>query len=315
MEKEELIRSFIDLDKLPLQGIKNIDYFEYALGEYGVLDKWNEFISYVESRFGSKKEYENYYHGTKEEFLKYVKSLPEFQMFNTKDMSEYKFDFPAGVSKGNPYTEANIGKTLLSIDLKKANYQALKYCGLFKDTETYEELMGKFTDIPFLINSKYLRSVVFGQLNPSRHITVESYLVNMLRPEISDRFKLICMASDELVYEVPEDIILLQTELDGTKQEILEKYGLYISAEYYKLHQYILESDQAHKQYKIYAKESMCGGGVSYKCIPNNLWLIFNKLVNNKDLCDYDFWIEHDGVLSRYLESFKLIKNEKTISN
>ncbi len=315
MEKKELIRDFIDLNKLPIQSIKNIEYSEYAFGELGVLEDWNEFISSIEERFGSKEEYRKYYWDIKEKFLKYVKDLPEFKSFNTQDMSKFKFDFPENVSKGNQYTESNISKTLLSIDLKKANFQALKYCGVFNDVDNYDDLIGKFTDISFLIKSKYLRSVVFGQLNPSRHITVESFLVNMLRPEISDRLKLICMASDELIYEVPSDIIILESELDGTVKEIKEKYGLNISAEYYKLNEQILESSISKKQYRIYSKESLTGCGVEYKCIPNNLWLIFNKLSTGRELCDYDTWVEHDGVLSKYIETFNLISNEKIVSN
>ena len=313
MNKIELIREFTDLDKLPLQGIRDLGYFEYAVAEIGLTREWNDFTSYIETRFGSKDEYKKYYSQVKESFLQYVKSLPEYQAFNTQDMSRFAFPFPPNVAKGNQYSENNTGKTMLSIDLKKANYQALKYCGLFKDTDKYEDLMGKFTDIPFLIKSKYLRSVVFGQLNPGRHITVESYLVNLIRPEISDRLKLVCMASDELVYEVPEDIILLGSDLEGTRREIQEKYGLQVTAEYYKLHEYILESERSKKQYRIYSKESLCGGKTESKCIPNNLYLIFTKLISGRDLCDYDLWVEHDGVLSKYIENFRVY--EKTISD
>jgi hypothetical protein len=308
MVKEiELIRDFIDLHKLPLQAIKNIEYFEYALGEYGILEEWKKFIKKVDERFGSKEEYRKYYWETKESFLKYVKNLPEFQAFNTQDMSKFKFDFPKDVTKGDPYKDTNAGKTLLSIDLKKANWQALKYCGVFKDIENYEDLIERFTDIDFIKKSKYLRSVVFGQLNPSRHTTVESYLVNLIRPEISDRLKLICMAQDELVYEVPTDIILLKSDLEGTEREIKEKYGLNVTAEYYKLNQTILEANISKKQYKIYSKQSLCGEGTEYKCIPNNLWLIFRKLSTGRELCEYDLWLEHDGVLSKYIENFKLL--------
>lgn len=313
MNKIELIRDFVDLDKLPLQVIKDLGYFEYSLSEIGLTKKWTEFIDYIETKFGNKDEYKKYYFQVKESFLEYVKRLPEYQAFNTQDMSRFAFPFPPNVAKGNQYSENNTGKTMLSIDLKKANYQALKYCGLFKDTDSYEDLIGRFTDIPFLIKSKYLRSVVFGQLNPGRHITVESYLVNLIRPEISDRLKLVCMASDELVYEVPGDIILLGSDLEGTRQEIQEKYGLQVTAEYYKLHEYILESEMSKKQYRIYSKESLCGGKTEYKCIPNNLYLVFRKLITRRELCDYDLWVEHDGVLSKYIENFSVY--EKTVSD
>lgn len=317
MEKIELIRDFIDINKLSLQAIKDLDYIEYAFSEYGVLDEWNLFIDYIESRFGSKEEYRKYYNQTKESFLQYVKGLPEFKIFNTQDMSRFKFDVPeCGINKGNQYSESNNGKVLLSIDLRKANWQALKYCGVFRDIETFEDLIGKFTDVPYLINSKYLRSVVFGQLNPGRHTTVESYLINMIRPEIPDEYKLVCMAQDELIYEVPKNTIILQGDLDGTRREIKDMYGLDISAEYYKLNLLTIESSKSKKQYKIYEKEFWCGEKErAYKCIPNNLWLIFNKLITNRPLSDFDTWIEHDGVLSKYIESFKLIRNEKIVSS
>lgn len=313
MEKVDFIRDFIDINKLPIQSIKDLDYIEYAFSECNVLDKWENFLEYIESRFETKEKYRIYYREVKESFLKYTKSLPEFREFMEKDISKFAFDFPKGVSKANQYAEENVGKNLLSIDLKKANFQALRYCGVFKEFETYEKLMEKFTDIPFLIQSKYLRSVIFGQLNPGRHITVESWLVNSIRPEISDRLNLLCMASDELVYEVPKDIIILRHELDGTVEEIKNKYGLEISAEYYKLNEYILESEKSKKQYKVFSKESLTGGTTEYKCIPNNLWLVFQKLNTGRSLIDYDLWIEHDGVLSKYLENFILY--EKTISN
>lgn len=316
MNKEKLIRSFIDLDKLPLQTIRNLDYAEYAFSEYGVLEDWNKFTNYIESRFGDIEKYNKYYSEVKESFMTYVKNLPEYRVFNTQDMSRFSFQFPPNVSKGNQYSEEHSGKTMLSIDLKKANFQALKWCGVFpEDIKTYEDLISKFTDVSFLIHSKYLRSVVFGQLNPGRHITVESYLINMIRPEISDRLKLICMASDELIYEVPKDIIILHSELEGTKQEIKQKYGLEISAEYYKLNEYILEAEKSHKQYRIYAKESLTGEETKYKCIPNNLYLMFWKLKTGREVCDYDRWVEHDGILSMYIENFNLYKYEKTVSN
>jgi hypothetical protein len=312
MEKQELIKDFIDLHKLPIHHIKNLQYAEYAFRELNVFEDWIGFTKYVEDNFGSKEEYRRVYGETKELLLKYTKSLPEFQAFNTQDMSRFKFDVPeCGINNGNQYTESNVGKVLLSIDLKKANWQALKYCGVFKDIDTYEDLIGKFTDISYLIKSKYLRSVVFGQLNPGRHITVESYLINMIRPEIPDNFTLVCMMNDELIYEVPQNMIILQSELDGTEKEIKDMYGLDVSAEYYKLNLLTLESDLSNKQYKIYEKKFLCGNKINtYKCIPHNLWLIFNKLIKGRKLCDYDTWIEHDGVLSKYIENFKLIREE-----
>ena len=48
MDKIDFIRDFIDIESLPLQAIKDIQYFEYAASEYGILDEWNSFIDYIE---------------------------------------------------------------------------------------------------------------------------------------------------------------------------------------------------------------------------------------------------------------------------
>lgn len=310
MNNLEYIKDFIDLDKLPIQGIRNLGYFEYALERLGKLQEWIEFLRIQEEKFGGDHgRYKDYYWETKEAFLKYTKSLPEYQAFQNRDLKEFGFQFPQGVSKGNQYTENNTGRVLLSIDLKKANYQALKYCGVFGDTSTYEDLISKFTDLPFLVKSKYLRSVVFGQLNPGRHITIESWLMNTLvRPEISDQLKLVCMASDELIYEVPGD---LEYNLDETRETIQANTGLSVTAEIYRLHEYILEAEISGKQYQIYGKENLETGKIEYKCIPSNLYLMFSKLITSSSLCDYDKWIEHDGVLAEYMEDFKVYEKER----
>ena len=42
---------------------------------------------------------------------------------------------------------------------------------------SYEDWVKKFTDLEYIIESKYTRQVVFGKLNPSRQIKVENYMI------------------------------------------------------------------------------------------------------------------------------------------
>lgn len=40
---------------------------------------------------------------------------------------------------------------------------------------TYQDFIKKFTDLEYVAESKYTRQIVFGKMNPKRHITVEKY--------------------------------------------------------------------------------------------------------------------------------------------
>ena len=89
-----------------------------------------------------------------------------------------------------------------SFDIIKANYNCLKWYDpkLVSDTETWEELAKKFTDIEFFIHSKYFRQVVFGNLNNKRTATLQTYLQMFLYLRIKDLLKVQGrMGTDEII--------------------------------------------------------------------------------------------------------------------
>ena len=75
----------------------------------------------------------------------------------------------------NIYNNSNTGKKFISIDLKKANFQALR--------KFNPEIVMNCGHTTILLNismvtniskkSKYTRQVIFGKLNPRRTITFE----------------------------------------------------------------------------------------------------------------------------------------------
>lgn len=308
MKVEKLFKRFIDDYKLPIQDIEDLDYIDYVVGIIDKKEEWEEFINRVKERFGDNVEkYFEYYAEVKESFLNSVKKSPEFMQFNQMDMNRFKIERP-NVSK-SIYTKDNNNKYFLSIDLKQANFQALKYCGLFKDCDLWQDLISDFTDFPELIKSKYLRSVLFGQLNPSRHITVESYLINNLRPYLSNQGlnNLVMMASDELVYEIDEELYWEINCIDIV-EGIREKFGLYITADLFKLVRYALLFKHSERQIEFFEKRRRRVGAQStLHCIPNTYYLLAYKLFYNLTIDPRDFLIEHDGIQARIIEDVKLI--------
>lgn len=312
MKVERLFKRFIDDHRLSLQPIEDLEYIEYALKTTGKYDEWTEFVNRVKERFNDNvEEYFKYYGEVKESFLNSVKNSVEFIKFNQRDMNEFKIEKP-NVSK-SIYTKENDGKYFLSIDLKQANFQALKYCGLFKDYNSWEDLIGNFTDFPELINSKYMRSVLFGQLNPSRHITIESYLINNLRPYFTNLIpyiKLVMMASDEMVFEIDSEFNTIKTipTLDQLREDVYEKYDLKITADVFQLKRHALLFKKSNREVEFFEKDRLMKGiEITLHCIPSTYYLLAYKLFNKQELDDLDFLIEHDGIEAEITEAVELI--------
>jgi len=315
MKIERLFKRFIDDYKLPLQNIEDTEYIVYALSVINKYDEWWEFINRVKDKFGEDIEkYFNYYAEVKESFLNTVKNSSEFINFNQMDISIFKIDRPKNLLK-SLYTKDNDNKYFLSIDLKKANFQALKYCKLFKGYDTWEDLIGKFTDFPELINSKYLRSVLFGQLNPSRHITVETYLVyNLIEPvkkffPDSININLIILNSDELIFEVKDAKMCCEilSMLKYLEDHIKEKFDLDIKADVFQLKRHVLLFEDTKREIEFFEKWRFMSSDSTLRCIPATYYLIAYKLFYDKALNVYDYLIIHDGILATISEEAVLI--------
>jgi hypothetical protein len=63
--------------------------------------------------------------------------------------------------------------------MKKANFQALKYANsaIVYDCDTYEDFIGRFTDMPWAKKSKRTREIIFGKLNPNRTMKYENLII------------------------------------------------------------------------------------------------------------------------------------------
>ena len=46
------------------------------------------------------------------------------------------------------------------------------------NADTYQDFIKKFADSDYIAESKYCRQVIWGKLNPKRHITVEKYMID-----------------------------------------------------------------------------------------------------------------------------------------
>ena len=181
--------------------------------QYNAVSKYNRFVSAV-NQFGSEQDYFEAYNALKDAVIEYLNENEDMKFFaQEEDMNKFSCQ-----NKGYPtkdiFKETNDGKVFVSIDMVKGNFTALHHYNpnIVKGCSTYEEFIRTFTDVPHFVESKYIRQVVFGNVNPKRQVTYEKYLMDMvltklletgvIKPENVEFF-----STDEIVLAVPDDMV------------------------------------------------------------------------------------------------------------
>lgn len=181
--------------------------------QFNSVSKYNRFVSAV-NRFGSEQDYFEAYTKLKDDVILYLNENEDMKFFaQSEDMSKFTCQ-----NKGYPtndiFKDTNDGKVFVSIDMVKGNFTALHHYNpnIVKNCDTYEDFIRTFTDVSHFVESKYIRQVVFGNVNPKRQVTYEKYLMDLVltklletgvvKPENVEFF-----STDEIVLSVPTDMV------------------------------------------------------------------------------------------------------------
>ena len=253
------------------------------------------------SKCGSQEKFLDNIFKIRDDIITQTKALPEYQEYLDMDMN--KFAVQSSVPNKDIFKESNVGKIFLSIDLVKANYQAMRYVNpkLVFDTNRYWDYISKFTDSEYFKESKYLREVIFGNMNPRRQVTIEKFITKQILDSLSTSLmhelntKLISFSNDELVYEVVnswngfvDEFWLLYLG------EFMKKCEFDIRVEIFKLLQV------GNKPY--YVKEFLVGDKeYEFKCVPKEYFPQVFKKYNNIELDDKDLYFIHNGELCKFV--------------
>ena len=171
---------------------------------YNTIFKWNLFVEELQ-KYKNEQDYFEEYNRVKDDAINFIKSTESYQRFNNEDMNQYAI-VNTGLPGKNIYHPDNDGKTFISIDMKKANFSALRFynASIFDHKVTWEEFLEKFTDNNHIIRSKYIRQVILGNCNPKKHITYEKYLMDMILNNLLEFIplnKIVFFSNDEIVIE------------------------------------------------------------------------------------------------------------------
>ncbi len=298
-----------------------INIFDDNLFEYYI--QLYDFFPYLRYKETIEK-IENEYDGCVEKWLEYCASVrdnaingvigtEEYKNFNSMDLSQYNFTPICG--ERSCYTEETNGKRFLSIDLRKANFQALKYVGVISDV-TYEQFINRFGGDDYIANSKYLRQVIFGKMNPSRQIKIEKYLMSKVYEVIKDvtekyRFTIFSMNSDELIFAIPEEFYNNCQEDENTRELINDIYnlvgkniGVEIKVEYIEVHRLPIVSANGTK-IDAYERTNLFTSQKTLKKASTTFYPQIYKLWNEMPIEDYDMVFYFENQLATFNQELR----------
>lgn len=316
----ELCKRFVNDNNLPIPVLSDCDKFFYYVnlyeGKYGSKTLWEEMVSEIEKNFkGDSNLFLEHFYQMRDKMITDILDNPKYKEFNSADMKQFQVcEELKNVPKGNVYDCDNIGKCFVSIDLKKANFQAMKFFdkSLVQNCDNYRDYVKHYTNSEYIINSKYTRQVVFGKCNAGRQITIEKYLMSKFYEMFKyseDILKLVRFNNDELVFEILTDEAanyntLFCSGIANYVENISIESDIDVSCTIYYLSGFCLHSHRKNEDRKpFYVLHNLMNGEVIFKEIPQTYHAIAYKLLNNLELTKNDYCFQYEG-LDAYIDDY-----------
>lgn len=289
-------------------------YFEERLELYdpfyGTVKKWDIFLKEIE-KYKNEQDYFEDYNRIKEAAITSIKNTVAYQKFLSEDITDKFFiknlDFPSQ----DIFKASNDSKTFISIDMRKANFSALRYyypemfVGKSGTAKSWEEFIGMFTDNEHIINSKYIRQVILGNCNPKRQVAIEkyimrnilSYVLNLIEPEIKKE-SVVFFSNDEIVLDVTENGYsgYVKTVIFNGLSQFSDPFPLF------KIESFILHSIPGTDGY--YKEIHSENGEITYKfkCLNSYMLPFVIRKFRGEEVKESDKVFYHNGALAKYIE-------------
>lgn len=270
--------------------------------QFDCVKKFDTFCADLE-KYDTEQEYFEYYNTVKDSVINMIKDNTEYMKFLNDDFADVRV-VTKNITLGNKnlYIEGNQDKTFISIDMKKANFSALRHYSpaIFKNVETWEQYIGFFTPSEHIRNSKYIRQVILGACNPKRQITYERYLMTMLylhiKNELDGKVSFYSLGNDEIIISVAGTSVSAK-EIKSTIATCPQKIG-----ELVRFEMFDLQKVGDYGWMKVIYDEPE---RVEFKTINADIYHQIVKHYWNMPITEDDLVFRYNGVLARFLEGVK----------
>ena len=315
-------RRFIKDFQLPIP-VAEPEYIEYYIDLFDeVYDTKRKYAMYrdLHARLGGDEPFFVYSKNIQEKAIEIIKKSPAYDAFihDTRDLFSGYTWLVKQTPKGQVFKGVNDGKRFLSIDLAKANYQALRYYtrnilnrppaedDIILGTNSFHEFIQKFTDEPYFAEAKKFRQVIFGNMNPKRQQTIQKYIINELLAYLLDsgvvsEKKLKDYTADEIVFMI-DDSVDQNVLLEKVKEKQAEM-DVELHLEPYTLRWLGRAGDQDDAKGSGFFVREFGNGKVDFKCVEGGLMPQVYKRYKGLSLCDKDLlFYANNGMLAKYLK-------------
>ena len=270
--------------------------------QFDCVKKFDTFCADLE-KYDTEQEYFEYYNTVKDSVINMIKDNTEYMKFLNDDFADVRV-VTKNITLGNKnlYIEGNQDKTFISIDMKKANFSALRHYSpaIFKNVETWEQYIGFFTPSEHIRNSKYIRQVILGACNPKRQITYERYLMTMLylhiKNELDGKVSFYSLGNDEIIISVAGTSVSAK-EIKAAIATCPQKIG-----ELVRFEMFDLQKVGDYGWMKVIYDEP---ARVEFKTINADIYHQIVKHYWNMPITEDDLVFRYNGVLARFLEGVK----------
>ena len=178
--------------------LDDTDIFKKSLTIAGLKQEWDDYYNMCQT-IPKFDDYRREMRNTIIQSLTSVKGYSELNISNIESSDKYK-------GPKSYLRDDLIDKWLVSVDLVKGNYQAMKSLNpaFVENTNTYEELIGKYTKHEPIIRSKFFRQMIFGQLNPQVQALVQQKMIQHIIDEIykQHKFEICFLSNDEVIFVI-----------------------------------------------------------------------------------------------------------------
>lgn len=302
MDSIALKKKFCKDCSLPIAVFDNPYFYERLQaidGLFGCVERFNTFCKSLE-QYKYWQEYLAYYNTVKDNIICYIKGRADFDKF----MGEC-FKIENTYQKRNLYIEGNDNKVFISIDMKKANFSALRHYSpsIFGFADTWEQFAGMFTANAHIIGSKYIRQVVLGACNPKRQIQYEHFLMNKLLNHIVGKYPnldVFSLGEDEIILEVNGNCCFSLKEMRGAIANCPDGIGDLVRVDMFSLEK--LDGGTGWvKRYYTFDKFPDDEEKVEFKCVDAEIFHQVVKRYYGEPITENDLVFYHNGRLAKFL--------------
>ena len=321
----KVLSRFVKDFNLTIQ-VSRAEYIMYYLNlyndVYNSLHYYNLFEDLYQNVGGTNEAFMSASYKVVDGAIEIVKNNPAYKAFlaDTSDMfCRRKEDWVLqDIPTRSVYKGSSEGKNFLSIDLRKGNYSALRYYSqeikheedtpdnLILGSHNFDEFISLFTKHDYFKESKHLRQVIFGNMNPKRQVTIEKFMIDKLAEKIFEKGiftkeDIYGTSHDEIVFNLKDECPIADVDTDDilvALQQVADELHIDVHFDIFTIKQ-IKPLDSFIKIKK--------DGSIEFKCVDSSLMpQVYKHVIGTKELCKEDLmFTATNGLLAYFAEPIK----------